>query len=304
MKFFLTFLCLISASLSITASDILDVHRFGAEGDLTPRIMGQSLPETFFNTHHSRSLSHERNYVAYMAVPKTSYQAKMDKGLDFDATPQARYMELNVSNQTDLDIDVVLYATRGNKAMNFLLRVPAADILRLDVSSLARFEDLHLISLFSFEAQLQHELPAGMVIKSFAHRNAEVDAIESATAKLGTGCYEITHYRRLYGPGWHVFAYFSKHLNPNAAPGSDDYFMSVYYPTAGMLFHRGYAAYNPNSNCEAEVYSTVSEGTYIVNYWFNMDASSYNNGYACKDTTWETSGCTSTTAEYYVGPIF
>lgn len=264
------------------ASEGIDVERFGKNGDLVPLVTRQLIPEAYFTTHRSHNIASGHNYVAHFEVPKGETVGMRGKrGITERIQPVVgeNAMLLSLFNGNDLDIDVVLNATsrKGNGVSNYILRVGAGDVLNVNISSLKRFDDINLISLFPYDAVMDRSIDGELVSSNTLNAVKRFEEPEDQfVAKTGAYCAYRWKFRRLDSAAGSVAAYFKHDVS---STNSSVYMLDVYYPTYADLFHeRDGVAYVPNPDCKMDAFYTESPVTGKRLVWSKMLNTLFGNG--------------------------
>lgn len=294
-------------------NEAVDIERFGRQGDLTPQFMGQPMPESFFKSNRADTFSDGKNHVAYLEIPKerhyTAIRTKRGEQMQFDGVAEMPYMEIVVQNLVDLQTDLVVTATRfkENQVRNFLIQLQPDGYLRLDVSALAGFDALHVVSTFAFEANLSYEnTKGGLNASYFNHTEPREDIILGTLEKSNDPCRETARVpKRLSGTGWSILAYFELTYSVFGRPSRD---LQIYYPTNSTsdLFHETSSSAYSLSTCYMYYFLTRQVTTGVENTWIQMSEAlieNSDNGIGCAgDHRGVPTACPS--EDYIVGPLF
>lgn len=284
MKFFSLVLTLSLMFQTVLASNTTDISRYGAQGDLTPQIMGQPMPESFFSTPRLRAMSNGQSYVGRVSVPRDQRSDTIDLGRGVRVVSAADKLLSNASdlqlilvNEHDDTQDIVLSAVTNNgDVTNFIIRLEGASDAILDVSSLSKSSDFYIISSRSAQAWLSYD---GQT-QDVEWTEPTIDSFENITqdhsaSKAVDYCHEAGRWKRLkaVANGGIVVAYFKRvFAGTNSESGRNFYKLEVHYPNIGDVFHRptgsGYTI--NDQTCTMTRYITKSSSN-VSNSWSEMD---------------------------------
>lgn len=267
-----------------TAFAGVPIEDFGLNGKRAPVFMGEPLPDAFFSASQAKALAIGANYTALVELKRAQIEATVVSGKIRDRSVVSSkpfildqlQMTLVLANLADRDSDILVSAADENRKQirNFVVRVETGSDISLDLSSLAGFQNLYLISTASFQASLEG-YQNGLLVDARELRvnTPAIPVVDAKTVDYCVGGFYV--YKQIVNDAdsSYVYAYFYR-TGPYTVGGYTHYGVEVHYPTIGTVFHNegGTSHYTSHPDCKMLSQTTWQVSTSKNLKWSNKDS--------------------------------
>ena len=259
LKTLLIFLMLVPAGFS---QELIPIEQFGEDGSQAATFLGEPLAPEFYAKSQMSALADGRNYAAVWALPaQTAEETVLD-------------IQLFIANLADGEAQIVVSAEKAHDIRTFVVPVPAAEEVGLDVSALAGFDQLFLISTTPVSAVILTE--PGESERNFVDLEVQpprIDLEENLFSKSTNYCssqfgkaISLCGFDTIANT-WNCVTAYAYRTNNGSG---NFYYLDVHYPTFGAVFHSGVGSFQQTATCKSSVHTTYASSTNKSLTWYGM----------------------------------